>query len=161
MPEEPTVRPAARLIIIDQGDRVLLMCSAHAPDPPNGHVWFTPGGGLDPGESYEEAAARELREETGILAPVGPCVWVRRHVLRFHEKLIDHREHFYVVRTEDPTLNFDGWTDDERMDIGEVRWWSQEEIAGSGETFAPRNLAGLLPAVLRGEYPAQPIVTGV
>src|SRR5215472_16714927 len=65
-PEPPSalpVRLAARVILLDPGDRVLLM--RYDDPPPGGRHWATPGGGLDPGEDYPEAALRELAEETG------------------------------------------------------------------------------------------------
>lgn len=158
---EPTVRPAARLIVVRPDCRVLLMLWGHAPGVPGGRVWFTPGGGLDSGETHEEAAARELREETGFVARIGPCVWERRHVFSYRGQLIDQRERFFVVRVPDGAPDFGGWTADEREDIGDVRWWSAEEIAGSAETFAPRRLAELLPPILREDYSPRPISIGI
>lgn len=34
------------------------------------HTWTIPGGGREPGESFEEAAHRELAEETGLRASI-------------------------------------------------------------------------------------------
>ena len=54
-----------------------------------GFVWITPGGGLDAGESHQEAAIRELTEEIGLEeAILGPCVWLRDHVLEWNGRLI-------------------------------------------------------------------------
>src|SRR5215469_17862934 len=65
-PQDPTMPPqrrAARVVLLDPRNRVLLM--RYDDGPPNGSHWATPGGGLEPGETYEQAALRELAEETG------------------------------------------------------------------------------------------------
>ena len=61
-PDGVPFRRGARLVLLDRADRVL-MVQGHDVDQPERHWWFTPGGGIDPGESSVEAAVRELREE--------------------------------------------------------------------------------------------------
>jgi 8-oxo-dGTP pyrophosphatase MutT (NUDIX family) len=59
-----TSRNAARAIILDEDDRVLLCrFRAHA-------VWAAPGGGIEPGEDGLSALRRELREETALVIAV-------------------------------------------------------------------------------------------
>jgi 8-oxo-dGTP pyrophosphatase MutT (NUDIX family) len=80
----PTVRHAARVILLDKAGRVLLARFEYY----GRRWWAAPGGGLDEGETHEQAARREVREETGHeLGLLGPWVWSREHVFRFEGHL--------------------------------------------------------------------------
>jgi len=154
----PLYRPAARVLLLDEAGRVLLFRTNFRERP----LWITPGGGLEDSESFEEAARRELWEETGIEAPLGPCVWLRRHVFEFGDVLLDEDERFFVARlpvgAAVSTANFMAH---EHAFMLEHRWWTVGEIGGSRDWFAPRQLAALLPPIAAGEYPAEPIDCGV
>lgn len=49
-------------VVVRRGEEILLVRRKHHGEG----SWSTPGGYLDPGESFEECAARETREETGV-----------------------------------------------------------------------------------------------
>ena len=137
-------RLASRVILIDERNRVLF---CHGEDRARGVTfWVMPGGGLDPGESFEEAARRETFEETGLTVEIGACVWHRRHQMK--EQGWDQYERYFVARVPYPSE-----VAGEKMDsyITGYRWWTLEEIEASDETFAPRRIAELLPPVLLGE----------
>ena len=51
-------------------DGQVMLCQRR-PEVHNGLKWEFPGGKIEPGESPEEALARELREELGIEVDVG------------------------------------------------------------------------------------------
>jgi ADP-ribose pyrophosphatase YjhB (NUDIX family) len=59
-PEANNIVPAVSAVVTDKQDRILLIKRT------DNNYWSIPGGGVNPGESVSEAAAREVKEETGI-----------------------------------------------------------------------------------------------
>jgi 8-oxo-dGTP pyrophosphatase MutT (NUDIX family) len=158
----PTLRQAARVLLLDSSNRVFLML--FAPGQDGDGVWITPGGGLEPGETFEQAAARELWEEVGLRDfELGPCVWHRSHTAEIRGRLTEQQERFFIVRVEahDPGdhVNHDEW---ERDQITDQRWWTLDEIIEAKDKhFGPRDLPSLIQPILLGSYPDEPLVLGL
>ncbi|MBD8727877.1 NUDIX domain-containing protein [Frigoribacterium sp. CFBP 13707] len=123
-----------------------------APDTSGAARWITPGGGVDPGESHEEAAVRELHEETGqVVAEVGPVVRVDDFEVPWDAADHTHgHAEFFVVRLPHFEVVDDDWTDDERVDILESRWFSLDELESTTDPVEPVDLAVTVADVLRG-----------
>lgn len=135
-------RPAARILLLDAQDRVLLFRFDPADRPP---FWCTPGGALDPGESYKQAAARELLEETGIVAPVGAEI-ARRFVqfTTIEGVPVDADERYFRVRTDRAAIDTTRHTPLEQRVMREWRWFTRGEIARHPEPIFPEDLLDLL-----------------
>ena len=149
-------RPTARVLLLDRRDRILLMNGRLPGNADRDGAWFTVGGGVEPGETYLEAAAREIVEETGITDfDLGPIVWSRQGVLHIpHPVLFDER--YIVARCEGAEPTRGGWQALEHELIDEMRWWTQPDLAATREAVFPGGLAVRLPAILAGRYPAEP-----
>ncbi|GAA4264634.1 NUDIX hydrolase [Frondihabitans peucedani] len=148
-PSGVILRPTSRLIVVDQDDRVLLMLTK-SPDTSGASRWITPGGGVDPGESHEQAAVRELREETGqVIADPGPVLFTEDFEVPWDAADHTHgHAEFYLVRLPHFEIVDDEWTDDEKVDILASRWWTLAELEATDEHIEPAQLVERLRGLL-------------
>jgi 8-oxo-dGTP diphosphatase len=91
-PAGPALRFVAAALIIRDGE---VLIGQRRANQPMALLWEFPGGKIEPGESPQQALARELHEELGIRAAVGPKVIHIRHNYR-HGGAVDLQ--FFSVR---------------------------------------------------------------
>jgi 8-oxo-dGTP pyrophosphatase MutT (NUDIX family) len=140
-----TFRATSRVLLFDESDRVLLFLQ-YGKTHEVAARWMTPGGGVDPGESFDDAAVREVEEETGLVLESVPSPFWGADFdpdQRWHVYTSGHFE-WYALRVANFEPRSAGWTDDEKVDILEHRWWGVDELADSGEVIEPDSLIELL-----------------
>jgi 8-oxo-dGTP pyrophosphatase MutT (NUDIX family) len=154
-------RWAVRVVLLDAGQHVLLF-HALLPEGSATGWWELPGGGIDAGESYLDAAVREVREETGlVITPdqLGPPAWRRDSTWR--SRGLRRLQHEVVVlarlAADQPEITDAGQTAEELDDYIGVRWWPMADLRASAETFYPARLPELLPAFLAGRRIDEPL----
>jgi 8-oxo-dGTP pyrophosphatase MutT (NUDIX family) len=145
-PTEVIRRLAGRVLVVDASDRVLLL---HGFDPARRDrpYWFTIGGGAQAGESLAEAAARELREESGIdvrPADLGEPVWHEVTEFGFDGRRFSQEQDFFLLRVGSPDVSSDGLDDEEAAVVTGHRWWAADELESTDEIFYPAELPALL-----------------
>jgi ADP-ribose pyrophosphatase YjhB (NUDIX family) len=150
------IRPTARVLLLDNQDRILLM-KGRLPGDSGPGAWFTVGGAVEGDETFVQAAAREVCEETGLDAfELGPVVWVREGVLNIPRPTY-FKETYLIARCAGGEPSREGWTRQEHAWIDAMRWWTMDELAATVEPVFPPGLALLLPALLAGFLPTEPV----
>lgn len=152
--DHPLERNAARVLLLDGRDRVLLVAHQASADH---RVWTAPGGGVRPGEDHRTAAARELTEELGLTADVGPWIWSRRETFTYAGIHLTQTERWFLARVR-AYDEVEAPLDDPGLVA--ARWWTVDELRTTDATLAPRALPDHLEALLRDGPPAEPVDVG-
>lgn len=149
---EPTTRAAGRIIVLDEQGRTLLL-NCFDPAEPDRRWWAVPGGGLEPGESFADAAVRELREETGVAVEVerlGEPVFEETVDFCFNEGLYHQRNVYFQIRIPHFEPSDGGYDEIERRSTLGTGWWSAAELRRTTESYFPPSLPDLMAAEHRG-----------
>ena len=147
MKDLPT-RRSSRLVILNADGRLLLFKYL---DEHQSAFWSTVGGELQEGEDFRAAATRELQEETGFNASIGPLLRTRGDVYAVARsgpsKWI---EQYFLVELPGGSPDPSTWTDEERSTIQEWRWWAAGEMRDTTtDRFLPDWLPDLFEDALR------------
>ena len=142
------------MVLFGPSGRVLLLNASLATRP---DFWVCPGGGVEKGETWEQAAYREVLEETGLSITLGRFIWFRRHVFTDGGRDYDLFERFYVGLSESEQVT----PCQQDHYVRGHRWWSIQELTSSNAEFAPRRLRELIVPVARGFFSGEPFDCGI
>lgn len=153
-------RKSSRAIVLNKQNQIFLFCYNFDFFEEEGAIWITPGGGLDEGESFEEALRRELFEELGIkITEPTPEIFHRAPLYKLKNgETVRSEERFYLVRLDETEFSYAGWTESENKRMTAGKWWFAEEIRNSKEQFFSKDIVRMLERLSKGEIPKEPEV---
>ncbi|QLQ36022.1 NUDIX hydrolase [Micromonospora robiginosa] len=153
----PYRRHSARVLLVDRAGRLLLLRFRFAPTgPARGHGWVTPGGGVEGDEPLAHAAAREVREEIGLVVDpdrLGRPVAYRVGADDRGPTSGLFRDDFFLHRLDRHDVDVGGMESHERVTHAGHRWWTLDELASTRDVVYPLGLSTLLADVLDGRVP--------
>lgn len=142
-------RRAARVILLDEQDRVLLIRFEIRRQGGDVVFWATPGGGLEGDEAPLAGARRELMEELGLALPLSGPIHQATAVFEHEGAPLENTDVFFLARCAASAPRLDGIDEAERQAMREIRWWSADAIAASAEAIFPDGLANVVRAAAR------------
>ncbi|UYV14295.1 NUDIX hydrolase [Porphyrobacter sp. ULC335] len=136
------LRRAARLIVIDPDLRALMFRYDVPGRPP---FWVTAGGECEPDESFEDAARRELFEETGFTADPGPQIMqMTPEFITVQGEPVQADERFFLVHVDEARIDTSGHTETELALMTQHRWFTLNELEHWHEAVFPVELAAII-----------------
>lgn len=141
--------------MLDVTGRVLVLGIRNGADGSEG--WFLPGGGIEPGETPEQAARRELREELSLanaVELVGP-LWTSNYEFSWNGRRVVQQETWFALPGESrPVASLFQPEQSEQFRYIGARWLTLDEISRLEGLIAPADIVELLRGFLASRPPA-------
>jgi len=143
-------RPSSRLLVLDKNNCVLLFRFQFNDGALAGEdFWATPGGAIEDGETYAQAARRELKEETGIDRDAGKQIAQRDVVFQTPAgEYVQADERYFLIRVDGKTICKSGHSSLEEKYMKDHKWWSLFELKATSQTVFPENLIPLIEKII-------------
>jgi len=112
-----------RVILINEDDKILLVKQHHE----DRDIWMVPGGSIEEGENSQDAAIREVMEETGLIVHIERMLW---HVEEVSEKRGQRFVNFFLgtIIGGQPELGMDPEFGEDDQVLEDLRFFSREEL---------------------------------
>ena len=124
-----------RVIVLDDEERMLLVKQHHE----DRDIWMVPGGGILDDEGADEAAVREVKEETGVDISVDGLLWHVEEVSERGQRFVNFFMAHVAGPQMEPSLGSDPELAEDAQVLREVRFMSRDEMAKL-EVFYPEYL---------------------
>ena len=116
-----------RAIILDEEQRMLLVRQHHD----GKDIWMVPGGGIEDGETPEQAALRELKEECGLEGKI-----IRPLAVQYkYDGSAEYSFEVEVSEDQEAITGYDPEETGENPPLKEVLWMSLNEISEKDRAF--------------------------
>ena len=106
-------------------------------------AWGLAKGGIEDDESMEDAAIREVREETGLLAEIEASLGETRYMYVWEDVRIRKTVHFFLMR------HTGGDVDDRDDEMEEIRWFPLERALKRAAYRGERDMLARAAEMLR------------
>lgn len=151
-------RTAARVVCFNPDGELLMIRSSDPVDRSKPDWWELPGGGIDHGETAQDAIVRELREECGVRnVAMGPLIWKQHAQFTFAGWDFDQHETLYVAHSDGDSSGATTLEALEAVAFQELRWRTIEDLMNDPLPTVPPRLRDFIGPIAAGDYPAVPI----
>lgn len=116
----PLIMTAAAVVIVDSDGQILLQRRS------DNDCWGLPGGSMEPGESFEETARREVLEETGLMVGRLELLYVHSGKDAFYE--FPNGDQIYGAAVVYTTTEFTGSLNRDQDETLDLRWFLPKSI---------------------------------